>query len=143
MPKPEPGPNRHHYRVWLKWAIESGLIEKLPPLYDPDGIQNPQRTEAYARQLMAELRDPDSLKRPLKLIIADARQFKSWVEARRKDGLRIMLREGRPEERISIPPRRQARAAGERENTTRHSQREENDPRLDPMWDKWLDSLNQ
>jgi hypothetical protein len=30
MSKPKPNPNRHHHRVWIKWVLESGLIEKLP-----------------------------------------------------------------------------------------------------------------
>jgi hypothetical protein len=36
MPKLQPGPNRHHFRVWIKMAIQSGLIEspKLHPMWD-------------------------------------------------------------------------------------------------------------
>ena len=96
MPKPQPGPNRHHFRIWIKMAIQSGLIEKLPPLYEPIGNQSPFQTEAYARRLLTELRDPEASRRPLKEIIADARQFKTWVESRRKDGLkRISLKADR------------------------------------------------
>jgi len=141
MPKPETRPNRHHYRVWIKWAIESGLLGKLPPRYEPDGFPNPQDTEPYARQLLAELRDPDSSRRRLKQIVADARQFKNWVEARRKDNLRIILATGRPEETISIPPRRRSSAPSDQERQTRPTRREDTNPRLDPMWDDWLDSL--
>ena len=86
MPKTEPGPNRHHFRIWIKMAIQSGLIDRLPPVYEPDGFQTPLRTDECARQLLAELRDPDSSRRTLKEIIASTRQFKSWVEARQKDG---------------------------------------------------------
>ena len=85
MPKTEPGPNRHHFRIWIKMAIQSGLIDRLPPLYEADDFQTPLKTEEFARQLLAELRDPDASRRTLKEIIARARQFKSWVEARRKD----------------------------------------------------------
>jgi hypothetical protein len=139
---PESVPNRHHYRVWIKWAIESGLIEKLPPLCDANGVRGPQSTEAYARQLLAELRDPDSSHRRLNQILADARQFKVWVEARRKDNVRIILSEGRPEEPISIPPRRRSPVASDREPRTRPAPQELIDARSDPMWDDWLDSLN-
>ncbi len=85
MPKSEPGPNRHHFRIWIKMALQSGLIDRLPPVYEPGELQNPLRTEEFARQLLAELRHPDASRRTLKEIIASARQFKSWVEARRKD----------------------------------------------------------
>ena len=73
MPKSEPGPNRHHYRIWIKMAIQSGLIDRLPPLYEP-GVSPcaPLRTEEYARQLMTELRDPDGSNRTRKEIIASA-----------------------------------------------------------------------
>ena len=107
MPKQQPGLNRHHFRIWIKMIIQSGLIDKLPPLYEADGFQNSQSTESFARQLLVELRDPDASKRTLQEIVADAQQFKHWVEARRKDGRRRMLVESRPEDRIiEMPPRR-------------------------------------
>ena len=62
MPKPQPSPNRHHFRVWVKWVIESGTLEKLPRTYDPDESQPPRMTEHYAQELLADLRDPDARK---------------------------------------------------------------------------------
>ena len=121
MPRPEPGPNRHHFRIWIKMAIQSGLIDKLPPLYEPQGLQNPLRTGEYARRLLVELRDPDASRRTLKEIIADARQFKSWVEARRKDGRLRMMVESRPEERIIEMPPRRPRPATDEERRPRRS----------------------
>ena len=56
MSKPEPRANRHQLCVWLKWAIESGLLGKVPPRYDPDGSGEPEPTEDYARRLLAELK---------------------------------------------------------------------------------------
>ena len=107
MRKPEPGPNRHHFRIWIKMAIQSGLIDKLPPHYEPDGTQRPLRTDEHAHHLLAELRDPEASRRTLKEIIADVRQFKSWVESRQKDDRRRSLVESRPEERIiEMPPGR-------------------------------------
>src|SRR5579885_3120954 len=40
-PEPEPRANRHQLRVWLKWAIESGLLGRAPPWYDADGSGDP------------------------------------------------------------------------------------------------------
>jgi hypothetical protein len=146
MAKPEPAPNRHHFRVWIKMAIQSGLIEKLPPLYDSQRFQSPLGTVEYARQLLAELRDPDASTRMLKEIIAEARQFKSWVEARRKDSRLRILVEGRPEERIIDMPPGRPRPSTDPERRPRRSQRN-NDPdtcpKLHPMWDNWIDGFNQ
>ena len=147
MPKPEPGQNRHHFRVWIKMAIQSGLIDKLPPVYEPCGSQGTENTDAYAHQLLTELRDPDASRRMLKEIIADARQFKTWVEARRKDGRLRMLVESRPEERIiEMPPGRPRPATdGERRPSRRPQRTDEPDtsPKLHPMWDDWIDRLER
>jgi hypothetical protein len=144
MPKPPPSPNRHHFRVWIKWAIESGLLEKLPRSYEPDESQPARETDRFARQLLSELRDPDASKRPLKEIIADARQFRAWVEARRKDNLRQILVESRPEDRIVEFPPRRPRTAPSHERPPRGTERTEQpeaNPRLNPMWDDWVDSF--
>ena len=142
MSKPIPGPNRHHFRIWIKTAIQSGLFDKLPPAYERDASQGPRDTETYARELLAELRDPDASRRTLKEIIADARQFKSWVEACRKDGRRRMLVESRPEDRIiEIPPGR-TRATPTDERRVRRTDRPDTNLRLHPLWDDWLDSFN-
>jgi hypothetical protein len=146
MPKPEPGPNRHQFRIWIKMAIQSGLIDKLPTLYEHQGSQNRPRTGEYARQLLTELRNPDASRRTLKEIIADARQFKSWVEARRKDGRLRMMVKSRPEERIiEMPPRRPRPATAEERRPRRSVRTNEPDasPKLHPMWDDWVDSFNQ
>ncbi len=146
MPKPEPGPNRHHFRVWIKMAIQSGLIDKLPPVYEPCGSQGPENTDAYAHQLLTELRDPNASRRTLKEIIADARQFKTWVEARRKVGRLRMLVESRPEERIIEMPPGRPRAATDQERRPRRTQRTDRpdtNPKLHPMWDDWIDRLER
>ena len=49
MPRPEASANRHQLRVWIKWALESGLLDKLPLLCDAEGCEPPQRTDRYAR----------------------------------------------------------------------------------------------
>jgi hypothetical protein len=145
MATPQPHSNRHHYRVWLKLAIESGVLEKLPPSFQPDESQPSRDTEQFVRRLLSELRDPDASKRPLKEIIADAHQFRAWVGARRKDNLRQILVESRPEDRIVVfPPRRPTRAL-DRERPPRRTDRIEQpdaNPRANPMWDDWVDHLN-
>lgn len=146
MPKPESAPNRHHFRVWIKMAIQSGLIDKLPPLYEPQGLLSPQGTSEYARDLLAELRDPNASRRLLKEIIADARRFKSWVEARRKDGRFRILVESRPEERIiEMPPGRPRLASDEVRRPRRSRRTDEPDasPKLHPMWDDWIDRMER
>ena len=144
MPKPDPCPGRHQLRVWMKIAIESGLIETLPPFYHRDGFESSKRTEEYARQILAELHDPEAASRPLREIITDARQFKAWVESRRKNQLKRALVQGRPEERIIDMPPGRPRTAPRNEvgspRAERTSQPDTN-PRLHPMWDDWIDSL--
>jgi hypothetical protein len=146
MPKPEAGPNRHHFRIWIKMALQSGLIDKLPPIYEPDGFQNALRTDQYARHLLAQLRDPDASHRTFKEIIADARRFNSWVETRRKDARSRMLMDSRPEyRRIEMPPGR-PRAAPPNEDRPRRTPRMHQpdlNPKLHPMWDDWIDSLER
>jgi hypothetical protein len=146
MPKPDAGPNRHHFRVRIKMAIQSGLIDKLPPVFEPWGSQGSENTDAYAHQLLTVLRDPDASARALKEIIADARQFKTWVEAHRKDGRLRMLVESRPEERIIELPSGRPRPATAREQRPRRIKRTnepDTHPKLHPMWDEWIDSFNQ
>ena len=127
-------------------AIQSGLIEKLPPFYESEGFQGPLRTDEYAQRLLTELRDPEASRRPLRDIIAEARQFKTWVESRRKDDRKRSLVESRPEERIiEMPP---GRTRMEHPNQTRRSRTERNhqpdhNPKLHPLWDEWIDSLER
>jgi hypothetical protein len=127
-------------------AVQSGLIDKVPPLYAPDESQNAQRTEAYARHLLTELQDPDASARTLKKIIVDARQFKSWVEARRKDGVRRALQDSRPEDRIIEMPPGRPRSTAPSERRPRRFERinpPDPSPSLHPMWDDWIDSLER
>jgi hypothetical protein len=157
MAKHTTGPNRHHYRIWLKAIFTSGLIERLPLSYVSAEFAAPVNTANYAQRLMSELRDPGSSDRTLQEILADARAFKAWVEGRRKDGLRRQLVESRPEERIIEMPPGRARAdlpASQRRPSrpdepsviptrTRPSRRDEPDKslRLHPLWDQWIDAL--
>src|SRR5689334_759149 len=93
MLKPEPKPTRGQLRVWLKWAVQSGLLDKLPPNYDLDEQSDPAATEQVARQLLAELRDPDSSHRPVSRIKADVDLFRRWVESRQRISRQIILNE--------------------------------------------------
>src|SRR4051795_4721241 len=93
MLKPEPKPTRGQLRVWLKWAVQSGLLDKLPPSYDLDEQADSAATEQVARQLLAELRDPDSSRRPISRITADVERFRRWVESRQRISRQIILNE--------------------------------------------------
>jgi hypothetical protein len=146
MSKPESGPNRHHFRIWVKMAIQSGLIDRLPPRYEPDAYQDSVKTGEYARQLLVALQELDSSGRTLKEIIGDARRFRSWVESRRKDSRRRTLVEGRPEERvIDMPPGepRKVPAAEPRPRGAQKLDQPDPHPKLHPMWDDWIDRLER
>jgi hypothetical protein len=135
MPKNEPVASRHHLRVWLKLALETGLIEKLPPHYAPDDSQPPQPTDRFARQLVAELRDPDSSRRPLSQILADARRFRAWVDIRQKVNRRAILAEVAS---ASLPERQPPTPAVPTKSPRQREPRGAS-PKSNPLWDDWLD----
>jgi hypothetical protein len=141
MPAQEFSGNRHRLRVWIKWAIESGLLEKLPADYQSEGLGSTVGTERYARGLLAELRAPDLSKRTIRQIVADARQFQLWVEARQKDYRRLVLREQGSERAREVVPARTAPRGAQQEaiKPLRRSVNPAN-PRINPMWDDWLDA---
>jgi len=135
MAKNEPIANRHHYRVWLKLALETGVLDKLPPQYEPDDSDHPQPTELYARQLLAELKDPESSKRPLAQILADAERFRAWVDFRQKVTRRLILSEGAS----AVLPEGQRSTPAAREKSPRRRQPGCANSDSNPMWDDWLD----
>jgi hypothetical protein len=135
MPKNEPAGNRHQLRVWLKLALETGLLEKLPPQYEPDDAQRPQPTDQYARQLLAELKDPDASKRPLREIVADTRRFRDWIDFRRKVNVRNILAEGT----VATVPERLPSFQQLAEDYRRRRDQAAADAKSNPMWDDWLD----
>lgn len=135
MAKNEPVANRHHYRVWLKSALETGVLEKLPSQYAPDDSQPPQPTEFYARQLLAELRDPESSRRPLAQILANAERFRVWVDFRQKVTRRLILSEGAS----SVVPEAQPPTRVSQQNVQRQRRPASASPESNPMWDDWLD----
>jgi hypothetical protein len=145
MSKQDSVPNRHHFRVWIKQALESGLLDKVAPLYDPEGCMAPQPIDQYARGLLAELRDPGSSTRPLKQIIADARQFRIWVEACQKRSRRIIMTEinnGDIRDLANLdnwfPQKRPANTAAPDESSASTPLKTPH-PRRNPMWDDWVD----
>lgn len=139
MPKHEAAPNRHHVRVWIKWAIESGLLEKLPPVCDAEGCATPQPTDQYARKLLAELRDPDASRRPLKEIVADAQRFRRWVEARQKSCRQLILTELHPGNLGDWVPQRRSENIASTEERRQQIPRKPPNPRRNLMWDDWID----
>jgi transposase-like protein len=139
MSQHEPGVNRHQLRAWLKLAIESGLLERVPPQYVPEEPGEPEPTDGYARRLLAELKDPDSSTRMLREILADARRFRDWVEFRQKVSRRIILTGGRTDGGEAVALMRPSATRVPRERNTHRTDRGGVDPKSDPMWDDWLD----
>jgi hypothetical protein len=139
MPKQEREPNRHHLRVWIKLALENGVLEKLPPKMRMEGNAEPQDVAQYARQLLEELTDLDSSQRALKEILADARRFRAWVEARQKDCVRHILTGPQPDD-SSRRARMLTRAPIDRATSCTSTEPSKPEPALHPLWDKWIDA---
>jgi hypothetical protein len=144
MSSPVDGLNRGQARVWLKYVVNSDLLDKLPGQFAGGD------SRSYADDLLNELRDLDSAGRPLGEILADVRRFRDWVEARQKRARRVILAEGGPddgaidrvlrrrdveaESRPSRPePRRPEPQQSARPATPSPS------PRSHPLFDDWLD----
>jgi len=142
MLKPEPKPTRGQLRVWLKWAVQSGLLDKLPPNYDLDEQADPAATEQVARQFLAELRDPDSSRRPVSRITADVDRFRRWVESRQRISRQIILNELETARADPAWLENWATASAHTREHVRESGRPSPPrivPRSDPMWDEDLD----
>jgi hypothetical protein len=142
MLKPEPKPTRGQLRVWLKWAVQSGLLDKLPPPYNLDDQADPPATEQVARQLLAELRDPDLNRRPISRITADVDRFRRWVESRQRMSRQVILSELEMARSDPAWLENWASASAyirERENQRGRTSRSRTVPRSDPMWDADLD----
>jgi hypothetical protein len=140
MSKPSPRPKPNPLRVWLKQAIHSGTLERIPRHYSP-GAGGSHDTIDYARDLLAELRDPDTSARPLDAIVDDAVRFRRWVESRQQVSRRIILAESRPGEGYEPEPPRPARDDRERRPERDQRAPRQASPRSDPMWDELLDGL--
>jgi hypothetical protein len=140
MPKPESKPTRGQLKVWLKWAVQSDPLEKLPPRCDLEDLADPPDTEEVAHRLLAELRDPESNRRPISRITADIERFRRWVETRQKINRQLILTE--VESARTGPELLETRRAvvnrsddQERGRTARRRIA----PGSDPMWDQDLD----
>ncbi len=139
MPRPLPPPKPNPLRAWLKQAMQSGILERIPQRC-PLGPGGSSDTLDYALELMAELRDPDTSPRELAAIVADAQAFRRWVESRQQVSRRIILAESRQGEGFEPEPLRPARVEQEH-RTERAPSRPPASPRADPMWDELLDGL--
>lgn len=141
MPQNESGGGRHPLRVWLKLALESGLLDRIPSRCDPEGIGTPRPTEEYARALLVELKDPESSDRTLSEIVAAARRFRAWVEFRQKVSRRMILGQWQSEGAAEWTPERRppARAHRMKRPDATDPDQPPARPRSDPMWDDWLD----
>jgi hypothetical protein len=140
MPRAEQNTNRHHLRVWIKLALETGVLDKVPRQLMLDDLTEPCDAPEYARQLLADLKDPQSSRRTLAQILADARRFRQWIEARRKDSVRLILTGRQPGDSSRRENLLKSRSiVHERPRAAREPSKPE--PALDPLWDKWVDAF--
>lgn len=141
MARPEPNEPRGRLRVWLKMALQSGQLDRIPPEYEPDGPGSGVPARAYARELLAALQAAEGGSRAPGEVVAAIRSFRAWVDAHQKTARRLILAEEEgpvlrldpgkrplaPPPPPAAPPRRPR--GGETPRTL-----------LDhPLWDRWLD----
>jgi hypothetical protein len=140
MPKPSPPPKPNPHRIWLKVAMQSGALERIPSHY-PLGAGGSRDTMDSALDLLTELRDPATSARTLDEIVADAVRFRRWVESCQKTSRRTILAESRPGEGFEAESYRPSRIDPERRPEDGVSSPRTFSPRSDPMWDDLLDGL--
>jgi hypothetical protein len=141
MPDLEPRLTRGQWRVWLKWVVQSNVLERLPPVYDAETADHGRNTEEVGRRMLSRLDNSERGREALLELQRDLPRFRHWVESRLKQSRKIILSEresGRVDrawlERESaamslIPERRASRPAAPPRVP----------PRWDPMWDEALD----
>jgi hypothetical protein len=145
MPVSRPEPTRGQLRVWLKWALQSGLLEKLPERCDLEGPHDSRTPRDVAHALLAALQDPESSRQDRADAMAEAQRFQAWVDRRLKANRQLLLAERASEHADRGWLERWARA----EEMRQHQEREERSaapaaappvkPRWDSMWDAELD----
>jgi hypothetical protein len=131
-PPPKPGP----LRSWLKLALRSGALERIPRHF-PDGAHGPVDTIDYARELLESLNEAAANPGSMPEVALAAAQFRDWVESRQQISRRIILAESRPGEGIERAPERPPTSPGGR--MPRSVRPSSPSPRSDPMWDDFLD----
>ena len=140
MSKPEPKLTRGQLRVWLKWVLQSGVLDRLPPQFDAEGTSRPSAPEEIARRLLARLQDPELSGRTLAPVVAEVRQFRDWVQARQKLTRQIILSElvTANHDRAWLENWAAAMIGGGDHSPSPRPPRGL-PPRSDPMWDDDLD----
>jgi hypothetical protein len=135
MASTEPSATRGQLRAWLKTAIKSGMLDRLPPYFEPEGgVRRDVLDHAHA--LLIELQERDSATRPPGEVLAEVRRFRAWVDDRLRRSRRIILAEGSVEEMEVPRPVREVRRPAPAPPAQRSP---EPRPELDPMWDRWVD----
>ena len=130
--------DRAQQRSWLRLALTSSLLDRVPPRYDPGGDHQGPRTVVHARKLLNELMDPDIGTRSPADVLADIRAFREWVEARQRLSRRILLSEGsETSERASVLATGIVLGLTRPTRTDRPPQPTR--PEEHPMWDRWMD----
>jgi hypothetical protein len=134
--QPDPTATRGRLRVWLKTALQTGLLDRVPAHYTPAS----RPTLEYALDLLAEIQAADLSSHPPAKLLAEIRAFRAWVEERQRHSRRLMLAESSQEDgrsyRLGSPKKDPAPP-----DPPPQRRRPDPDPplELDPMWDRWLD----
>ncbi|HEY2157520.1 MAG TPA: hypothetical protein VGH33_17970 [Isosphaeraceae bacterium] len=80
MPGREPqNESRGRLRAWLKMAVRSTTLDRVPPGYEPDGPGSGGPTRDFARSLLARLQAFDPGTSPPDELLDEVRAFRSWV----------------------------------------------------------------
>ncbi len=143
MSSSDNAPNRGQARVWLKYVVTSGVLDRLSSQYDHEGDVNDPRSDVL--DLLNELRDTDAAGRPVVEILTDVRRLCAWVEGRQKDARRIILAEGGPDDGVIdrlIRRRDDSRSSGAHAQRPMEPQPRRPaapSPRSHPLFDDWLD----
>jgi hypothetical protein len=139
-PRPDPPASRGRLRVWLKMALQTGVLDRVPDHHGPSG----RSTLEYARDLFSELQSAHLSTQPPAALLTEIRAFREWVEARQRTSRRAILAEPSREDlmsyRLGRPKKPTAPAAlPSIQSPRRRSDTADTPVNLDPLWDRWMD----
>lgn len=139
MARPEPSASRGELRAWLKTAVRSTMLDRVPPDYEPEGPGSGGPTRDHARDLLARLQALDPGTSPPDGVLSEIRAFRSWVEARLKTSRRLILGGASGDEGAVHRLGTEKRPAPRAEPTPARHPGPGPRPEHDPLWDRWLD----
>ncbi len=131
----QPNESRGQLGAWLKMAVRSTLLDRVPPDYEPACPGTGGPTRDHARDLLARFQALDPWTSPPGEVLDEIRTFRTWVEGRLKASRRIILGGASGGD---VPVHRLDSA---KRPTPRRRNPPDDPPGIepDPMWDRWLD----